>query len=89
VADFALVARLFNQKKVLVEPNYDKGVCQFRYLTDKEMADDTLYTDKKYIWQETPLLNTVEDNLRLIFVNIDSTPIVLNRLPVQPTRFIV
>lgn len=78
--DFALVASLFNQKKVLVEPNYNKKVCAYRYLTQLEVDNNTLEVNKNYIWMEKPILSTVEDGVTIVFVTIDSTPIVLQRM---------
>ncbi|PGA05609.1 hypothetical protein [Bacillus mycoides] len=78
--DFALVASLFNQKKALVEPNYNKKVCAYRYLSQLEVDNNTLEVNKNYIWMEKPILSTVEDGVTIVFVTIDSTPIVLQRM---------
>ncbi len=78
--DFALVASLFNQKKVLVEPDYNKKVCAYRYLSQLEVDNNTLEVNKNYIWMEKPILSTVEDGVTIVFVTIDSTPIVLQRM---------
>lgn len=77
---YALVAELKNRKKVLVEPNHKNMSCAYRYLSDKEMADDTLYMDKKYIWYETPIHQTIEDGKHIFFSIIEVTPIVLARI---------
>lgn len=78
--DFALVATLFNQKKVLVEPNYNKKVCAYRYLSQFEVYNNTLEVNKNYIWMEKPISSTIEDDMTIVFVDIDSTPIVLQRM---------
>ncbi|WP_167514929.1 hypothetical protein [Bacillus wiedmannii] len=75
-----MVASLFNQKKVLVEPDYNKKVCAYRYLSQLEVDNNTLEVNKNYIWMEKPILSTVEDGVTIVFVTIDSTPIVLQRM---------
>lgn len=75
----AVVATLFNKKKVLLDINHVAGKCNYRYLTQKEIDKGFLNTTGKYIWMETPILTTVEGGVRIIFVTIEATPIVLNR----------
>jgi hypothetical protein len=78
--DFALVATLFNGKKVLVEPNFERQKVAFRYLSDDEVKNDTLDMSKKYIFLETDMHKTVEDGVTIVFCDIEATPVVLARL---------
>jgi hypothetical protein len=80
LSKYALVATLINGRKVLVEPNYKDMKCPYRYLSDKEIADETLYTDKKYIWHEQPIYRKFEGQRGTIFTTIEATPIVLARV---------
>lgn len=86
--DFLLVARLFNGKRAVVEPNYKTGVCHYRYLSKDEMANETLYPKRKYKWYKTTIQSTVEGNEQLVFANVDATPIVIQRT-VLPTKALI
>lgn len=79
--DLALVATLFNDKKVLLEPNYTTRKCAYRYLSGSEMLMNKLdiKNGKSHIWQEVPLYTTVENGETLVFATIEANPIVLNR----------
>lgn len=74
-----IVAELRNNKKVVVEPNYTQMKCHYRYLTDYEIENSTFASEKKYIWLETSLHTTLEEGVRIIFSNIEGTPVVFNR----------
>lgn len=76
---YALVARLFNEKRALVEPDYEKGVCRYRYLTQEEIAEQKLNFNKKYTWREEVIYLKSEGGETLVFITIDATPIVLNK----------
>lgn len=80
--NIAYVAKLFNNKKVLIDTtDLSKGSASYRYLTQDEIEQDTLNTNKKYIWLETPVRTTKENMFTIVFINVDSTPIVLYRFP--------
>lgn len=78
-SEVVMVGTLFNQKKVLIAPDYTDKVCKYRYLTEVEVIDNRLIFTKKYEWFTAPMETTVEDGINYIYITVEGTPIVVNR----------
>jgi len=78
-SEFVMVGTLFNQKKVLVTPDYTNKVCKYRYLTEVEVNDDRLILTKTYEWFTKPMETSLEDGIHYIYITVEGTPIVVNR----------
>lgn len=73
--NFFMTAQLKNGKIVVLFPDFENGVCEYRYLTDKEIEDGYIYTDNNY-WHIILRTSIMCDGIN-IYCTIEYTDILL------------
>ncbi|MED3976062.1 hypothetical protein P4639_21950 [Priestia megaterium] len=77
--DVLYVAKLFNDKKILLDMNHKDNKMKYRYLTKREIRENKLRLNKSYEWLEATIYKTYIDEDEVIFINVEGTPINLYR----------
>lgn len=75
--DIVASAVLNNGKRIILEPK-DNYVL-WREATEYENKNHVFQTDKVYIWRQAQIMTELDKGVRMIYVVIEGTPIMLNR----------
>jgi hypothetical protein len=70
-------AKLNSGKRVVIIPQ--KNTVNWRYMTESEIKNNTFEIFKNYVWMSANVYTVLERGVTLYVVDIEDTPIVLNR----------
>lgn len=77
--DVVASAVLNNGKRVVIEPQENKNYVLWRYTTAIEDKAHNFETQKVYIWQQAIIKKMMDKGVKVAYITIDGTPIILNR----------